>query len=232
MTIAAQSIVRRVVETLQDSTSVRWPISELVRYLNDGQREVVLYRPDSMVTNAVLTCVAGTRQTLPSVGSKLIEIVRNVAATSAKKAVRMINREILDAQTPGWHGLTGVVDITHFMYDPRDPRTFYVYPPATTLAQLDVVYAAYPTDIAEPADGTLYGSVSGNISLPDIYGNILGDYILYRAYTKDSEYAGNAQRAQAHYAAFGNALGIEVKGTTGVMPVSAGNPNRAGAPAG
>jgi len=232
MTITAQSIVRRVVETLQDSTSVRWPISELVRYLNDGQREVVLYRPDSMVTNAVLTCVAGTRQTLPSAGAKLIEIVRNVAATSAKKAVRMINREILDAQTPGWHGLTGVVDITHFMYDPRDPKTFYVYPPATTLAQLDVVYAAYPTDIAEPADGTLYGSVSGNISLPDIYGNVLGDYILYRAYTKDSEYAGNAQRAQAHYAAFGNALGIEVKGTTGVMPVSAGNPNRAGAPAG
>jgi hypothetical protein len=232
MTIAAQSIVRRVVETLQDSTSVRWPISELVRYLNDGQREVVLYRPDSMVTNAVLTCVAGTRQTLPSAGSKLIEIVRNVASTSAKKAVRMINREILDAQTPGWHGLTGVVDITHFMYDPRDPRTFYVYPPATTSAQLDVVYAAYPTDITEPADGTLYGSVSGNISLPDIYGNVLGDYILYRAYTKDSEYAGNAQRAQAHYGAFANALGIEIKGTTGVMPVSAGNPNRANAPAG
>ena len=232
MTISAQSVVRRAVETLQDSTSVRWPISELVRYLNDGQREVVLYRPDSMVTNAPLTCVAGTRQTLPSAGSKLIEIVRNVAATSAKKAVRMINREILDAQTPGWHSLTGVVDITHFMYDPRDPRTFYVYPPATTLAQLDIVYAAYPTDITEPADGALYSAVSGNISLPDIYGNVLGDYILYRAYTKDSEYAGNAQRAQAHYAAFANALGIEVKGTTGVMPVSAGNPNRAGAPAG
>ena len=39
MPIAAQSIVRRVVETLQDNTSVRWPVNELVRYLNDGQRE-------------------------------------------------------------------------------------------------------------------------------------------------------------------------------------------------
>lgn len=229
MTIAAQSIIRRAVETLQDSTSVRWPIAELVRYLNDGQREVVLYRPDAMVTNAVLTCVAGTRQTIPSAGGKLIEIVRNVASTSTKKAVRMINREILDAQTPGWHNLTGSVDITHFMYDPRDPKTFYVYPPATTLAQLDIVYSAYPTDITEPADGTLYSAVSGNISLPDIYSNVLGDYILYRAYTKDAEYAGNAGRAQAHYGAFANALGIEIKGTTGVMPVSAGNPNRAGA---
>lgn len=76
MAITAQSIVRRVIETLQDNTSIRWPVAELVRYLNDGQREVVLYRPDSMVTNAAVTCVAGTKQALPANGAKLIEVVR------------------------------------------------------------------------------------------------------------------------------------------------------------
>jgi hypothetical protein len=227
MTIAASSVIRRAVETLQDTTSVRWPVGELVRYLNDGQREIVLYRPDAMVTNATVTCVAGTKQSLPTLGSKLIEVIRNSASTSAKKAIRMINREILDAQTPGWHNLTGTVDILHFMYDPRDPRVFYVYPPATTLAMVDIVYSSYPSDITEPADGSLYSAVTGNISVPDIYGNVLGDYILYRAYTKDSEYAGNAGRAQAHYTAFANALGIEIKGTTGVAPNPSGNPNRA-----
>lgn len=226
MTIAAQSIIRRAVETLQDTTSIRWPVNELVRYLNDGQREVVLYRPDSMVTNATVDCTAGTKQTLPTNGAKLIEVVRNAAPTSAKKSVRMTNREILDAQTPGWHNISGSVDILHFMYDPRDPKTFYVYPPATTSAQLDIVYAAYPTDITEPADGALYTAVTGNISLPDIYGNAILDYILYRAYMKDSEYAGNAQRAQAHYAAFNNALGNEIKATVAVAPNPVGNPNR------
>jgi hypothetical protein len=226
MTIAASAIIRRAVETLQDPTSVRWPVAELVRYLNDGQREIVLYRPDAMVTNTTVTCVAGTKQSLPALGSKLIEVVRNAASSSAKKSIRMINREILDAQTPGWHNLTGTVDILHFMYDPRDPRVFYVYPPATTSAQVDIVYSSYPADVTEPADGALYSAVSGNISVPDIYGNVLGDYILYRAYTKDSEYAGNAGRAQAHYTAFANALGIEIKGTTGVAPNPSGNPNR------
>jgi hypothetical protein len=226
MTIAASAIIRRAVETLQDPTSVRWPTAELVRYLNDGQREIVLYRPDAMVTNATVTCVAGTKQSLPALGSKLIEVVRNSASTSAKKSIRMINREILDAQTPGWHNITGTVDILHFIYDPRDPRVFYVYPPATTSAQVDIVYSSYPTDITEPADGSLYSAVTGNISVPDIYGNVLGDYILYRSYTKDSEYAGNAGRAQAHYTAFANALGIEIKGTTGVAPNPSGNPNR------
>lgn len=223
MPITAQSIIRRAVETLQDPTSVRWPISELVRYLNDGQREVVLYRPDSMVTSTTRTLTTGTRQTLPN-GSKLIEVVRNTGGT--KRAVRMVNREILDAQTPGWHNLTGATDILHYMYDPRDPTVFYVYPPAATGASVEIVYAAYPTDIVEPADGSLYTAVSGNISLPDIYGNVIQDYILYRAYTKDSEYAGNAQRAQAHYAAFANALGIEIKATVAVAPNPIHNPNQ------
>ena len=223
MPISAQSIIRRAVETLQDPTSVRWPISELVRYLNDGQREVVLYRPDSMVTNTTRTLTTGTRQTLPN-GSKLIEVVRNTGGT--KRAVRMVNREILDAQTPGWHNLTGATDILHYMYDPRDPTAFYVYPPAATGASVEIVSAAYPADIVEPADGSLYTAVSGNISLPDIYGNVIQDYILYRAYTKDSEYAGNAQRAQAHYAAFANALGIEIKATVAVAPNPIQNPNQ------
>ena len=179
-----------------------------------------------MVTNATVTCVAGTKQTLPANGAKLIEVIRNARAAGTKRAVRMVNREILDAQMPGWHALAGVDDVLHFMYDPRDPRVFYVYPPATTSTQLDIVYAAYPTDIVEPADGATYTAVTGNISLPDIYGNVLQDYILYRAYTKDSEYAGNAQRAQAHYAAFANALGIEIKATVAVAPNPVGNPNR------
>jgi hypothetical protein len=217
MTIAAQSIIRRVVETMQDNTSVRWPVAELVRYLNDGQREVVLYRPDSMVTNATITLASGAKQALPTNGSKLIDVIRNTAGT--KRSVRMTVRNILDTQSPNWYNLTGVTEILHYMYDPRDPKVFYVYPPAAASgASVEVVYSAYPTDITEPADGALYSAVTGNISLPDIYGNVLADYILYRAYTKDSEYAGNAQRAQAHYAAFQAALTTEMAGTTGVAP--------------
>jgi len=55
--------------------------------------------------------------------------------------------------------------------------------------------------------------------------------VLARCYMKDSEYAGNAQRAQAHYTMFANALGIELKGTVEFGPRTVANPNvqRAGA---
>lgn len=230
MPITAQSIIRRCVETLQDTTSIRWPVAELVRYLNDGQREIIVHRPDAMVTNAAQALVAGSRQSIPANGTKLIDVVRNTAGT--RGAIRLASREILDSQSPGWHNITGSTNIKHYMFDPRDPRVFYVYPPAAASgASVDLVYSALPVDISEPAEGTDFTAVTGNISSPDIYGNALQDYVLYRAYTKDSQFAGNAARAQAHYGAFANSLGIELKTTIAVAPNSAGNPNAAGASA-
>ena len=217
MAVTAQSIIRRVVETLQDNTSVRWPVSELVRYLNDGQREVGTYRPDALITNATHNLVAGSKQSLPVSGMKLLDIVRNSTASS-NRAIRMTNRQILDAQVPNWHNLTGAAEVLHFVYDPRDPTVFYVYPPAATGAAVYMIYAAYPTNITEPADGATYTAVTGNIGIPDVFANALADYVLYRAYTKDSEYAGNAARAQAHYQAFTNALTVEANATAVASP--------------
>lgn len=223
MTITAQSIVRRATDLLQDQTSVRWPANELVRWLNDAQRAIVKVRPDSMNTTATMTLAAGSRQDLDAAAlspppAKLIEITRNMAATSTKEAVRLVPRQILDAQTPGWHNLTGSVNILHYMFDVRDPKTFYVYPPATTLAQLEVMYAAYPTDITEPADGSTYTAVAGNLSLPDIYADDALNLILYRAYSKDSEYAGNEARASGYLNIVTASLGAEIAATMAVKP--------------
>lgn len=230
MPLTAQSIIRRCAITLQDTTSIRWPADELVRYLNDGQREIIIHRPDAMTTNASRALSAGTKQSLPAGGTKLIDVVRNTGGN--KRAVRLVAREILDAQSPGWHNLTGATEIVHYMFDPRDPTVFYVYPPAKGWGEsLEIIYSALPADVTEPPAGTDYTAVDGNISVPDIHGNALQDYILFRAYLKNSEYAGNAARATAHYGAFANALGIEIKATVAVAPTSPGNPAAPGAAA-
>lgn len=218
MAVTAQSIIRRAVETLNDTTSVRWPVAELVRYLNDGQREVGTYRPDALVSGATHALSAGSKQALPANGIKLLDIVRN-ASEDSSRAVRMTNRQILDAQIPNWHSLTGTTEILHFIYDPRDPLVFYVYPPAAASgAAVYMIYAGYPQAITEPAEGSTYTAVTGNIGVPDIYANALLDYVLYRAYTKDTEYAGNAARATAHYQAFVNALTVEANATAVASP--------------
>jgi hypothetical protein len=44
------------------------------------------------------------------------------------------------------------------------------------------------------------------------------DYVLYRAASKDAEFAGSAAKAQAHYEAFQGALGVEASATAVASP--------------
>lgn len=227
MTTPAKNIIQRAGDILQDKTAIRWAANELVRWLNDGQREVLTFRPDALNVTATMTLAAGSRQDLDNASltippAKLIDVTRNMASASKKGAVRIVSRALLDAQDPGWHARAGKIDIEHYTIDEaaRDPKTFYVYPPALNTAQLEIVYAGYPVDIAEPADGATYVDVVGNMTLPDHFGNALLDYVLSRAYSKDAEHAANLQLAGTHYAAFTNSLGVEVQGTAAVQPRS------------
>jgi hypothetical protein len=229
MTIEASSILRRAVDLLQDQTSVRWPMHELVRYLNDAQRIVVKARPDTMNTATTMTLSVGARQSLKSatantagsgplspLPSKLIEIPRNMAGDLT--AVTKVERKMMDAGERGWYNTAPSISIKHFMFDERDPTAFYTYPPAASGAKLEVMYSAYPTDINEPDVGTIWSDVVGNISLPDIYGDDVLNIILAYAYSKDSEYAGNDNRAQNYRNLVTASLGADVAATLSVAP--------------
>lgn len=229
MAIPASTVIHLAVDQLLDVTSIRWPADELVRYLNAGQREIVTHRPDVMTTAAAPTLAAGTKQTLPAAGMKLVNIFRN---TVTKKAVTKVERDYLDQSIPGWHAITGAAEILHFMYDPMDPRVYWVYPPANgSTAQLDISYTAMTTDVAEPSAGSIWSNVSGNIGVPDIYANALVDYVVFRALSKNSKFVGNDNRAMAYLANFANSLGVELKTLLAAsMAMSTNlNPNERGA---
>lgn len=197
-------LLTRAGDILQDQTNVRWALAELLRYLNDGRRELAIHRPDIYSYSTTVTLVAGSKQTIPGDGNRFLDAIRNVTAANAiGRAVRVVEREILDAQLPDWHTATESTSLKHFMFDERSPKTFYVYPPAVAGHKLEVVYSRSPVDILE-------ASLSSTTVLEneDIYSGVLLDYILYRAFSKDSEYAGNMQRAAVHYQMFANSLGI------------------------
>ena len=221
-TVKVVELIDRAQTILQDTTSVRWSVLELQKWINDAYREISLLRPDANAQTGTFTCVEGTRQVLTSQFSeaiKLLDIVRNVAATSNKYAVRLIDRNTLDEQRVGWHAEASTVDLQHYMFDPRLPKEFMVYPPATTSAQLEVVYASIPAAHAldtEELDPN--GTDTTTINLDDSYANAILDYMLYRAYSKDAEFASNAQRAVAHYQAMQSSLGIKTASDMAAQP--------------
>lgn len=218
----ASSILQRVQDILQDTTGVRWPEEELIRYLNDAQREVVLHKPDASADNRVITCEQGTRQTIPSDGLRLLDVVRNMGedGDTPGNAVTLLGRGVLDSQRRGWHTESESDSVDHFLYDPRDPKTFYVYPPMQSPpSQLEVILSVSPTD-ATTADSEL--------SLDPIYSNVLIDYTLYRAYSKDADFAANLERALTHYQAFAQSLGIKAASSMLYSPRAAQRDTRDG----
>jgi hypothetical protein len=206
MTVTVQSVIDRTQVVLQDTTGVRWPIiAELVLWVNDAQREIALIKPDATAVNTTVTLATGTKQEIPAVGNRLLNVVRNMSAASSgtgKRAVRLVEREVLDAQNPNWHdptvtgGAAHAAVVKHFAYDETNPRNFYVYPGVAGSAYLEIIYSANPATVVE----------ASNLSVPDIFANAIMNYVLYMAYMKDAEYATNAQRASSHYNLFMSSL--------------------------
>jgi len=202
MAVTVQSVIDRVQTTLQDTTGVRWPVvGELVLWINDAQREIALLKPDASAANETITLATGTKQSIPSGGNRLLRAVRNMSAASGgsgRRAVRLVSREVLDAQTPDWHdpSVSGdaahTTEVKHYVYDEQNPRNFYVYPGVSGSAYLEIIYSANPAAVTQ----------SDDLEIPDIYGNAVMNYVLYMAYMKDAEYAGNSQRAANHYQIF------------------------------
>lgn len=205
MTTTAQSIIKTAQELLQDD-GTRWPATELVAHLNDGQREIATLRPDVFAVTASVS-VTGVKHTLPTACVDLVEIPRNTSGS----AITQVDRKMLDAVEPGWYTKTASATIKHFTYDVREPDVFYTYPPAASGASVDMVYSTAPTDVATPS-GASYTTVNGNISCRDEFKNALLHFVLFRAWAKDAEFGGNAALSASHYTLFKS--GVEVSGQT------------------
>ena len=191
-------IVTRASTILQDTTNVRWPTDELVKWVNDAQLEIVKLVPDAYTKSESVQLVPGTKQSLPASGIRLIEVVRNMggAGSTPGRAVRKVPRMVLDTQHPDWHSESDAV-VKHYIFDTRDPKRFYVYPGQPSPANyVELVYSAAPPAVA----------ISDVISIDDVYANSILHCVLYFAYLKDADYAANDQRAANAWQVFLNTL--------------------------
>ena len=185
--ITVDSILSKSLIVLQDSGAIRWPPDELLDWLNDGLRELAVIKPDAKVKRASVSLAAGAKQSLPADGIALLGI-----ETSSGVTVTPCQRSALDAFSPSWMARAATT-VKHYMLSPADPLEFYIYPAqADTSNTVELSYVAYP----DPA------VAGGTLDVQDKYANALLDYVLFRAYSKDAEFAGSGQMAAAYYQSF------------------------------
>jgi hypothetical protein len=194
-TVTAQTIINKAAIQLTDIANIRWTRAELLSWLNDGMRQIVVMQPSASSTTVSKLLSAGTRQSLPADGWLLLQIYRNMGTTGSTpgRAIRIVSREILDGFNPNWHTDTAAAEVRNYIYDVQDQLAFYVYPPNTGTQYIELNYSAQPTNLT---------TESQTIPIFDIFQQALLDYIMFRACSKDAEYAPGLQLAQGYLATF------------------------------
>lgn len=216
MTINAKDVLSKASTLILDDTNVRWPIAELRLWLNDALREIALIKPTAYSSSVVLALSQGTYQKLPDTYSFILRVTRNLKSAVdsprlGSNTIRVVDRRILDAQNPNWHNSLVVKYakiVKNICFDQDEPGAFYVYPGNDGTGFIEATVVRVPTPVPLPTlDATSIASYDFTVDVQDIYGNALVDYILYRAYSKDSQYSGSTSRASVYYGAFVNAIG-------------------------
>ena len=194
-TVTAKTIIDKATIQLIDLANIRWTRAELLGWLNDGLRQIVTIQPSASSTTVSKQLVAGSRQTLPADGWLLLSVYRNMGTNGATpgRAIRIISREILDSFNPYWNTDKAAAEVRNYIYTDQDQAAFYVYPPNTGTQFIELNYSAQPADLTAETQV---------IPIFDVFQSALLDYILYRACSKDAEYAPGLQLAAQYSAAF------------------------------
>lgn len=186
-----------------DPSLRRWEDEELILWTDDAQRAVAVARPDSSPSQRVVTLAAGTKQDTPADCFKLMDVVRNVASDGVTpgRAIRLIEREVLDQFDPSWHAGTKKSEVRHFTVDDRAPNTYFVYPPALAGTKIEVLLSQKPATV---------DALTDDLALADMYFDPMVDWVMYRAYGKDTEFTSNPAQQAMYLSSFANKLGIKL----------------------
>jgi hypothetical protein len=184
MKLQKTNLHKQVALVLSDPGNLRWPASEIDAWIEDAQAEIVAVKPEAAAQSLTVTLPAGVRQAIPDAAAQLLDIAENETG----EPISVVSRELMDAQSPDWRKTRPAKIIRHAMTDPLSPRDFMVWPPSDGTAQVRIVCALIPEN--------------GAIVLDAIWTPAVLNYVLFRALSKDAEFAGNANTAAAYYQAF------------------------------
>jgi hypothetical protein len=179
---------------LQDESNVteRWADSVLLAGLNEAENAVVHLRHEAFTEVAAFESAGTTSNLLPADSVAIIDVRRNLGATGTipGRSIRRVALEWMDLADPEWHMAAVGDESLHWMFDDRDARRFYLWPPVNGVVEL--VYSKTPPAVAAVDD----------INLADVYAPALRAYVVYYAFAQDTDNSASKALATEWYQHF------------------------------
>ena len=209
-TILASAIINKTAVLLYDVINIKWSRLELLGWLNDAQRAVVIQDPSANNLTKAIQMAGGTRQSIPADGWTLLDVYRNMgtSGTIPGRALRIVEKKALDAFNPNWHFATTSQVVREYCFDGNDQTKFWVSPPSDGTGWIEVNYSQVPADLALE---------TAAITLNDVFEPMLIDYMMYRAYSKTGD-LGNPDLAEKHWSAYDGQMKTKLGAQTGSDP--------------
>jgi len=218
----------------------RWKQSEMLGWTNDGQLAIGKYMPWTIARIDAIKLKTGTRQSIDTIaaadvvtgdgstartmrGLLLQSIDMNMGSDGLTpgRAIRIVDKDTLDAGNPNWHlPRNADIEVSEYAYDPRLPKTFWVYPGVAVDNDVYVLanMLIEPIALDTAVDHTSGAGASILLSIDATDEDELLNYVLARAYLKDAESESDANLIAIHSKLFTDSINARVKARTGVNP--------------
>jgi hypothetical protein len=175
----------------------------LLDHYNDGEKEIVVLKPDANPVVETVLLTAGCQQSLPSGAIQLLDVLSNMGITGTTRGdvVSVVEKKYLNSINPSWMKDTATAIVTHVVYDvDRSPKLYWVYPPSLGTNYLELMVGKLPTAIT---------SLAQNMNLGEEFISSLVHYVVYKSLLKDTDVPNYAAQAIAYYQAFLSGLRIK-----------------------
>jgi hypothetical protein len=134
-------IISEVRKLVNDSRApMRYTDAELLGFVNQTLRRMVMYRPDLFIAVQDIPTVSGSSvQTIPADGVRLVEIYN----VKGGNVLTEVNKDSLDQTLPGWRSSPSGQPV-NYMRHVRNPNMFFLYPPPESGVVLVAEYVSTP----------------------------------------------------------------------------------------
>jgi hypothetical protein len=178
----------RVYRTFGDEANVQIADPDIVRWVNDAQRDIVRQNETVLQTTGYASAVTNQQvYTLPSDLMVLRGLHYKRSGDVTFYRMRDMNQQEFDEYIDGWDGT---------LYQSGWPQVYFVYsntitlfpiPNETVTSNIKIYYSRMPKDVAIDTDV---------VDLPLQYHNAVVSYVLKQAFMVDEDWAAAQQVAQ------------------------------------